>query len=96
MTYIVEKKIGQCPRFYEDAWQPCWDEMKRKYLEFGELPPGYEALCITQKQTMAAAAIICVFGQDDEEVTRLKSDWPHLYWDGVYEIARQWRPYRGE
>ena len=93
MTYIIEKKIGKSPQFYEDAWQPCWEHMKRDYLDFGEVPPGYEAICITQKQGVAADAVLYVFGANSDEAKNLKKCWSHLEWDFVEEMARQCRPY---
>ena len=78
--YIVEKKVGTGPVFYEDAWQPYWEEMRNKYLAFGELPTGYEALCVTNDQAVAASAVIEIFGVDDEETQNLQSCWPHLDW----------------
>jgi len=83
MPYIIEKKIGEEPHFYEDAWQSCWEEMKRKHLDFGELPPGYEAVCITQDQIVAAAAVITLFGANSEDVAKLRASWPHLDWNKI-------------
>lgn len=89
MTYILEKKTGESPHFYEDAWQPRWEQMKRNFLDYGDLPNGYEALCITQDQHEAAAAVMCVFGKKDHETENLRLYWPHLDWDRVEDMARE-------
>ena len=88
MTYIVEKKFGKSPQFYEDAWQPCWEYAKRDYLDFGETPPGYEVLCVTQDQQQAAVAVMAIFGEGSDEIKYLRKAWPHLKWDVVEKLAR--------
>lgn len=83
MTYIVEKKIGKGINFFEDDWSHEYKRIREDFLEYGELPSGYEALCITNSQTEAAIAYSTLEGIDSHLVSKLRECWPHLDWEKI-------------